>query len=157
MPDIVSPEVRSRMMAAIGRRDTRPELVVRRALHSAGFRFRVDVKKLDGSPDVVLSKWRTVVFVHGCFWHRHPACRYATTPRTRPDFWRAKFEANRARDHRNETALLEAGWRVAIVWECGLRLSEHREDNIMRLIEFIRLQPFSVEKRELPLIPPSPL
>ncbi|WP_108258764.1 very short patch repair endonuclease [Mangrovicoccus ximenensis] len=120
MADTVTPEVRSRMMAAIRRKDTKPELALRRALHAAGFRFRVDVRKLPGSPDLVLRKWNTAVFVHGCFWHRHEGCPRASTPASRAEYWAAKFEGNVARDARNRSLLLEAGWRVATVWECGL-------------------------------------
>ncbi|WP_172329889.1 very short patch repair endonuclease [Mangrovicoccus sp. HB161399] len=120
MADTVTPEVRSRMMAAIRRKDTKPELALRRALHARGFRFRVDVRKLPGSPDIVLRKWNAAVFVHGCFWHRHDDCPRASTPSSRSDYWTAKFEGNVARDARNRALLLEAGWRVATVWECGL-------------------------------------
>ncbi|HBU14820.1 MAG TPA: very short patch repair endonuclease [Gemmobacter sp.] len=121
MTDVVSPEVRSRMMAGIRGRDTQPELLLRRAMHARGFRFRLHRKDLPGSPDLVFPRYRVVVFVHGCFWHRHEGCRYTTTPKTRIDFWQAKFEANLARDQKVEEALACAGWRIAIVWECALR------------------------------------
>ena len=121
MADTVSPEVRSRMMAGIRRRDTKPEWAVRRHLHARGFRYRLDVRKLPGSPDIVLSRHRAAIFVHGCYWHRHPGCRYATTPKSNAAFWKGKFDRNVERDAAAIGALEEAGWRVAVVWECGLR------------------------------------
>lgn len=121
MADIVDKQTRSRMMAGIRGKDTKPELVLRRALHARGFRFRLHSKNVPGRPDLVLSKHRAVVFVHGCFWHRHEDCRYATTPSTRPEFWQEKFESNVVRDSAVVAALLSSGWRVATVWECALR------------------------------------
>lgn len=121
MTDIVDRETRSRMMAGIGGKNTLPELVLRRTLHARGLRYRLHVRKLPGTPDMVFPRFRAVCFVHGCFWHRHAGCPYATTPATRPEFWKAKFDSNVERDRRNRLALLEAGWRVAIVWECALR------------------------------------
>ncbi|HEY9233821.1 MAG TPA: very short patch repair endonuclease [Phenylobacterium sp.] len=119
--DIVDPETRSRMMSRIRGKDTRPELAIRRALHAAGLRYRLQARTLPGRPDIVLPRHRAVVFVHGCFWHRHDSCRYATTPTTRPEFWAAKFEGNIRRDAEVAKALLSGGWRVATVWECGTR------------------------------------
>ena len=113
--------VRSRNMAAIRGKDTAPELAVRRILHAMGLRFRLHRKDLPGRPDIVLPKHRTVVFVHGCFWHRHKGCRYTTTPKTRQEFWQSKFAANVERDGRNRTDLQQLGWRVIVVWECELR------------------------------------
>lgn len=105
-------------MRLIKREHTQPELVVRRLLHGMGLRFRLHSKSLPGSPDVVLPKRRTVVFVHGCYWHRHPGCRYASTPKTRQDFWLPKFASNVERDNRKAEQLRELGWRVVVVWEC---------------------------------------
>jgi len=119
--DIVDQQTRSRMMSGIRGKNTKPELALRRALHARGFRFRLHSGKVHGRPDLVLPKHRSVVFVHGCFWHRHKGCRYATVPATRPEFWRAKFAANVARDRTVRTTLLDGGWRVATVWECALR------------------------------------
>jgi DNA mismatch endonuclease (patch repair protein) len=119
--DIVDQLTRSRMMAGIRGKDTKPELALRRSLHALGFRYRLHAKGLPGRPDLVLAKHRAAIFVHGCFWHRHPGCRFATTPSTRPDFWAAKFAANMKRDEAVRSALLRAGWRVATVWECALR------------------------------------
>lgn len=121
MPDIVSPEVRSRMMSGIRGKDTEPELRVRRFLHSRGFRYRLHDRRLPGRPDIVLPRYRTVVFVHGCFWHQHPGCRLAARPATRGEFWAQKLNGNTIRDCRQQDALKEAGWQVEVVWECESR------------------------------------
>lgn len=119
--DIVDKQTRSRMMAGIHGKDTKPELALRRALHARGFRFRLHSRKVYGRPDLILPKYRAAVFVHGCFWHRHKGCRYTTTPSTRQEFWQAKFAANVARDEAVQGTLMKDGWRVATVWECALR------------------------------------
>ena len=124
MTDIVNQQTRSRMMSGIRGKNTKPELALRQALHARGFRFRLHSRKVHGRPDMVLPKHAAVVFVHGCFWHRHEGCRYATTPSTRPEFWLAKFEANVVRDSAVRTTLLKDGWRVATIWECALRKSD---------------------------------
>ncbi len=121
MVDIVDKATRSRMMAGIKGSNTKPERDLRAALHARGFRYRLHVQNIVGRPDLVFPSYRAVVFVHGCFWHHHEGCRYATTPATRPEFWKAKFAANVARDERVKNELLGAGWRVATVWECALR------------------------------------
>ena len=121
MADIVDAVTRSRMMASIRGRNTRPEVAVRSALHRLGLRFRLHRAGLPGRPDVVLPRHRAVVFVHGCFWHRHPGCRLAYDPRSREEFWQAKFARTVERDARQRAALLHDGWRVASVWECALR------------------------------------
>jgi len=113
--------VRSRIMRSVSTRNSGPELSVRRALHGAGLRFRLHVQSLPGTPDIVLPAKRTVVFVHGCFWHRHEGCRYASSPKTRQEFWSAKFEKNVARDKANKQALHALGWRVVEVWECDVK------------------------------------
>jgi DNA mismatch endonuclease (patch repair protein) len=132
--DIVDQQTRSRMMSGIRGKNTKPELALRRALHARGFRFRLHSGKVHGRPDLFLPKHRAAVFVHGCFWHRHEGCRYATVPATRPEFWRTKFDANVARDNAVRTRLLEDGWRVATVWECALRKPE-RLNNVVRIFE----------------------
>ena len=109
---------RSDIMRAVKRAHTKPEIIVRKALHALGLRFRLHRRDLPGSPDIVLPRFRTVVFVHGCFWHRHPGCRHATTPKSRQEYWLPKFEANVERDARKEAQLRELGWRVAVIWEC---------------------------------------
>lgn len=106
------------MMSSIRGSNTRPELMVRRYLHGAGLRFRLHGSKLPSRPDIVLPQYRAVVLVHGCFWHRHEGCRFATTPATRSEFWRDKFRRNVTRDRRDELLLRTAGWRVFTVWEC---------------------------------------
>ena len=121
MTDIVDSQTRSRMMSGIRGKDTKPELALRRSLHALGFRYRLHAKGVPGKPDIVMPKYQAVVFVHGCFWHRHEGCRYATVPSTRPEFWSAKFDANVARDAVVRSVLLAAGRRVATVWECALR------------------------------------
>jgi len=118
--DVVSPEVRSRMMSGIRGKNTQPELIVRSLVHRLGLRFRLHGKGLPGRPDLVLSRHRTVILVHGCFWHRH-SCGLAAVPRTRPEFWAAKFDANVRRDARNKAALEALGWRIVEVWECEVR------------------------------------
>lgn len=123
MVDIVDKKTRSRMMSGIRGKDTKPEILLRKQLHARGFRFRLHDRKLPGNPDLVLRKYNAVIFVHGCFWHRHEGCRYSTTPATRPEFWAEKFAGNVERDKRNIEALRKTGWRVAVVWECGLRKS----------------------------------
>lgn len=119
MVDIVDPARRSRMMAGIKGRDTTPEREVRSHLHRAGLRFRLHGRGLPGRPDIVLPRWRAVVFVHGCFWHRHAGCSKAATPTSNAAFWKRKFLDNVARDARNVVALRRIGWRVYVVWECS--------------------------------------
>lgn len=137
------------MMSGIRSSNTKPELRLRRTLHAKGFRFRLHDRLLPGRPDIVLPRWRAVIEVRGCFWHRHEGCRFATTPATRPKFWATKFGLNIDRDRRNEALLHEAGWRVAIVWECALRANDV-EPLIERIAGWIR----SDDARfEVPLIP----
>lgn len=116
--DIVDRATRSRMMAGIQGRNTAPEVAVRQALHSAGFRFRLHRKDLPGKPDIVLPKHNVAILVHGCFWHRHQGCKFATTPSSNAEFWRAKFAENVERDLRKRRQLQKLGWRVYTIWEC---------------------------------------
>lgn len=120
MVDVVDQATRSRMMAGIRGKDTRPELMVRRYLHSRGLRFRIHVANLPGKPDIVFPKYRKVVFVHGCFWHQHAGCKYATLPSSRAAFWANKLSDNVARDQYQIAALEGLGWGVLVVWECEL-------------------------------------
>ncbi len=122
--DRVTPEVRSRMMAGIKGSNTKPELVIRSALHHRGFRFRLHRRDLPGKPDLVFPKYRAVILIHGCFWHGHD-CYLFRWPKTREDFWKEKINSNKARDRRQLSALLEVGWRVATIWECALK-GRHR-------------------------------
>ena len=117
-------------MRAVKRANTAPEIIVRQVLHALGLRFRLHRRDLPGSPDVVLPRFRTVIFVHGCFWHRHPDCRYTTTPKTRLEYWLPKFAANIERDLRKEAQLQALGWRVLLVWECE---TKQREELTLRL------------------------
>lgn len=119
--DIVDTATRSRMMSSIRSKDTTPEMIVRRFLHGLGYRYRLHRKDLAGRPDIVIPRLRVCLFVNGCFWHRHPGCPFATTPKTRPDFWKDKFEKNVARDAINIATLESTGWRVLVIWECQLR------------------------------------
>lgn len=118
MPDVVDKATRSRMMSGIRGKDTQPELAVRRFLHRRGFRYRLHDRRLPGRPDMVLPRYRVVVFVHGCFWHQHPGCRFATTPDTNASFWQHKLSGNQMRDARKSEELQALGWRVITVWEC---------------------------------------
>ena len=134
MTDIVDSGRRSEMMSRIRGRDTVPEIVVRRIAHGLGFRFRLYRKDLPGRPDIVFPRYRAVVFVHGCFWHRHDGCRYAYEPKSRVRFWTDKFSQNVARDQRNEAALRTLGWRVLVIWECETR---NRTDVAERLLNHL--------------------
>jgi DNA mismatch endonuclease (patch repair protein) len=125
LTDVVDSMTRSRMMSGIRGKNTKPELALRKALHSRGFRYRLNDCRLPGRPDLVLPKYRTAILVHGCFWHRHEECRYATSPSTRPEFWQAKFDANTRRDREVQELLTKQGWRVATVWECALKRQDH--------------------------------
>ena len=124
MADRISRERRSWNMSRIRGENTRPERAVRSLLHRMGFRFRLHRRDLPGTPDIVLPKYRTVVFVHGCYWHRHPGCRYAYTPKSRVEFWKTKFSQNVKRDVQVRSELETLGWNIVIVWECELRDSE---------------------------------
>lgn len=116
--DIISPKQRSANMARIRGRDTKPEIAVRKLVHRLGYRFRLHRRDLPGTPDLVFPALRRVIFVHGCFWHRHPHCRFAYEPKSNVKFWRAKFAANTARDERARGELRQMGWDVLIIWEC---------------------------------------
>ncbi|WP_281990738.1 very short patch repair endonuclease [Sulfitobacter geojensis] len=120
MTDIVSAEKRSEMMSGIRGKDTKPEIIVRRLLYRLGYRFRLHRKDLPGRPDIVLPKWRKVVFVNGCYWHGHGDCHLFRAPKTRTEFWTTKIASNRARDQRNYAELVGAGWGVVVIWECAV-------------------------------------
>jgi len=121
MADTLKREERSRRMSLIRSSDTSPELAIRKALHRLGLRYRLHGKDLPGKPDLVFPRHRVVLFVHGCFWHRHEGCKVATTPKSNTAFWKAKFERNVERDFQARARLEEMGWRVLIAWECDLR------------------------------------
>lgn len=136
MADSLSSERRSWNMSRIRGRDTRPELHLRSMLHRSGFRFRLHARNLPGRPDIVLPKYRTVIFVHGCFWHRHTGCSNTTMPSTRREFWQEKFDGNVRRDARNGVALVVTGWMVLTVWECELKSDS--QEVISRLFHDLR-------------------
>ena len=121
MSDVFSPEKRSEVMSRIRNKDTNPEIVVRKWLFSKGYRYRKNDKKLPGKPDIVLPKYKTVIFINGCFWHNHRGCRYAYKPKTRSRFWNEKFKKNREIDKKNYKKLLEMGWKLIVIWECKLK------------------------------------
>lgn len=134
MADVVDKATRSRMMSGIRGKNTRPEMIVRKALHAAGFRYRLHGKNLPGRPDLVLPKYQTVIFVHGCFWHGHE-CSEFKWPKTRPDFWRNKIESNLARDGKAIASLRKMGWKVHVIWECDLRkFPEKTTGKVARLL-----------------------
>lgn len=132
MTDIVDRATRSRMMSGIRGRDTKPEVTVRKYLHAHGLRYRIAPKNLPGKPDIVLPKYRTVVFVHGCFWHRHQGCKYAATPSSNVDFWNAKFAQNIERDRLTKGALKAMGWSVHTIWVC--KINERSLAKLVRLV-----------------------
>lgn len=119
--DVLTPEQRKRNMSAIKGKNTKPEILVRKLLHELGYRFRIQRKDLPGKPDIVLPKYKTAIFINGCFWHRHAGCKYASNPSTNSEFWEKKFAANVKRDARNYAALREQGWNVLIIWECEVK------------------------------------
>lgn len=130
MADIFTPEKRSQVMAAIRGRDTKPEVALRSLLHRLGYRFTVNGpnnRTLPGKPDLVLPKYRTVMFMHGCFWHGHPHCKHFRLPQSRRAWWQAKILANRQRDLRHEAALRAMGWHVVTIWECALSTADARD------------------------------
>lgn len=135
MADRLSPEARSRVMAAISGKDTRPELFVRRLLHSMGYRFRLHRRDLPGTPDIVLPGRRKAIFIHGCFWHGHPGCRFATRPATRPEFWAEKIDRNQRRDRIAVVRLRRLGWSVATIWECSLLRPERLTARLHRFLD----------------------
>ena len=133
--DRLSKERRSWNMSRIRSKDTKPEMIVRRLLHAMGVRFRLHRADLPGKPDIVLGPRRLVIFVHGCFWHRHPGCREATMPAANRDFWLDKLEGNAARDLRHRAALRKLGWRVAVIWECETKQPEKLARRLARLTD----------------------
>lgn len=124
MTDVLTPEQRHKCMSRIRGKNTKPEMLVRRYLFSRGFRFRINVKRLPGTPDIVLRKYRTVIFVNGCFWHGHQGCKYFVVPKSNSEFWKNKIEKNQERDLKNRIRLRDMGWHVIQVWECQLRPKE---------------------------------
>lgn len=147
MADRVSVEKRSQIMRSVGTRNTGPELLVRSAAHRLGLRFRLHDKTLPGTPDMVLPKRKTVVFVNGCYWHRHEGCAKATFPKSNRKFWRAKFESNVARDARNCAALHAAGWRIVVIWQCEAKTLADATATVTRKFRLTRAIPKSGRAR----------
>ena len=136
--DIKTPEERSKNMAAIKSKDTKPEEYVRKSLFAAGFRYRKNDKRYPGKPDIVLPRYKTVVFIHGCFWHQHPGCKESHIPQSKSEYWATKLNRNIERDAFQQELLKNAGWRVLIVWECELKTKEARKERIKKLIAEIQ-------------------
>ncbi|MHC2355560.1 DNA mismatch endonuclease (patch repair protein) [Sinorhizobium meliloti] len=141
MVDTLTPAQRSERMSRIRSRDTKPEILLRKALHRLGFRFRVHGSGLPGKPDIVLAKYKTAIFVHGCFWHRHPGCKIATTPKSNTEFWIEKFSRNVARDERSTAKLGELGWRVLVAWECEVDTYPKAEATALQISGVLRHAP----------------
>ncbi len=137
MVDFLSPAERSKRMSRIRGKDTKPELALRSALHGLGLRYRLHDRSLPGEPDLVFRRRKTVVFVHGCFWHRHQGCPIATTPKSNTDFWLEKFTRNVRRDADNRRALEATGWRVLIAWECQLSSKAKVQKEALRLFRLL--------------------
>lgn len=150
----MTPEQRSRCMAAIKGKDTKPELIVRKYLFSRGLRFRVQVRKLPGKPDIVLPKYKTAIFVNGCFWHGHEGCKYFRLPKSNVEFWKEKIERNIERDKESMQALFDLGWKVVRVWECELRNKANREETLNKIYTSITSPDgscYSFEETDVPI------
>ncbi|MGC4100183.1 very short patch repair endonuclease [Ferruginibacter sp.] len=137
MTDVHTPAQRSYNMSRIKGKDTKPEMLVRRFLHAQGFRYRLHDKKLPGKPDIVLPKYKTVIFVHGCFWHGHEGCKYFKVPQTRTEWWMNKINTNKANDEKAVKALKDSGWKVIEIWECSLKNSKITHNYKLILSHFI--------------------
>jgi DNA mismatch endonuclease (patch repair protein) len=133
--DVFTHEQRSAVMARIRGKDTKPEIIVRSMAHALGYRFRLHRRDLPGTPDLVFPRLEKVIFVHGCFWHQHPGCRYAYQPKSNSPFWKAKFSDNRTRDDRALKTLRSLGWKVLVVWECQTHKSEQLLGRIRKFLE----------------------
>lgn len=136
MADVHNMATRSYNMSKIKGKNTKPEMIVRRFLHAHGFRYRLNVKDLPGKPDIVLPKYNTIIFVHGCFWHGHHGCRYFIVPKTRTEWWTEKIGKNVANDHKKQIILSSAGWKVIQIWECELK-PKNQKDTLDHLIKLI--------------------
>ena len=141
MADTISPELRSRNMSAIKSKNTKPEVFLRKRLFARGYRYRLFIKTIEGHPDIYLEKYNTAIFIHGCFWHRHPGCRYAYSPKSNCDFWNTKFQKNVARDLYVRSVLKNQGIRCLVVWECRVKSMmkdlKEEEKGIEQISEFL--------------------
>lgn len=154
MADVMTPKQRSRCMAAVKGKDTKPEMIVRKYLFSSGMRFRVQVRKLPGNPDIVLPKYKTVIFVNGCFWYGHEDCKYFRLPKSNVEFWKEKIGRNIERDRESMQALLDLGWKIIRVWECELRNKANREDTLNKIYKSITSpngSSYSFEETDIPM------
>jgi DNA mismatch endonuclease (patch repair protein) len=133
--DSLTPQERSQIMARVRAKNTRPELRVRKLVFALGYRYRLHDRKLPGCPDLVFSPRRKIIFVHGCFWHRHARCALARLPKSRLDFWIPKLEGNKRRDQRNKRALARRGWKVLTIWECQLKDADRLNNAIRRFLD----------------------
>lgn len=148
----MTPEQRSRCMAAIRGKDTKPEILVRKFLFSKGLRYRLNNRKLPGAPDIVLKKYKTVIFVDGCFWHGHEGCKYFRLPKSNTPFWEAKITRNIERDKETTQALTALGWKVIRIWECELRNKSNREAALNKLFNDIKcsaVKRYSIEESDI--------
>lgn len=136
MADVHEPKTRSYNMSKISGKDTKPEMIVRKFLHANGFRYRLHVKDLPGKPDIVLPKYNSIIFVHGCFWHAHEGCKYFKIPKTRTDWWKDKLFRNKERGEENIRELEEMGWNVVVIWGCELK-PKKREKTLKKLVVLI--------------------
>ena len=151
MADTMTPEQRSRCMSAVKGKDTKPEMIVRKYLFSKGLRFRLHVRSLPGNPDIVLPKYKTVVFINGCFWHGHEGCKYYRLPKSNVEFWESKITNNKDRDVLNEIKLKELGWRVIRIWECEIRRVQDRNQSLERLYNQIVKRATRYDENEIPI------
>ena len=134
MVDVVGPEKRSEMMSGIKGKNTRQEIIIRKALHAKGFRYRLHPGRMLGKPDIVMPKYNSIIFIHGCFWHLHK-CHLFKWPSTRPDFWKSKIEGNQKKDNENLELLRKAGWRILVIWECAVKGKEKLDfDNLIEQV-----------------------
>lgn len=145
--DNLTQQHRSWNMSRIRSSDTKPEIIVRSLLHSMGYRFRIHRKDLPGKPDIVLPKFKSIILVHGCFWHRHMNCKYSYMPKSKQQFWKTKFKANIERDKKVKEMLEEQGWKILIIWECELRDIQKVEANIDL---FLKNNPCALKSRKIP-------
>jgi DNA mismatch endonuclease, patch repair protein len=137
MADVVDAATRSRMMSGIKGKNTNPELVVRKLLHAYGYRFRLHASNLPGRPDIVLPKYRAIIEVRGCFWHRHKNCKYAVMPKTNRKFWETKLRSNAERDDKTARTLRKRGWQVVVIWECQTRDDQRLQRSIARVLKVL--------------------
>ena len=151
MADIMTPEQRSRCMSAIKGKDTKPEMIVRKYLFSKGLRYRLHVRSLPGNPDIVLPKYKTVIFINGCFWHGHEGCKFYRLPKSNVEFWESKIINNKNRDVLNEIKLEELGWRVIRIWECEIRRVQDRNQSLEKLYNQIVKKYIRYDQNEIPI------